>query len=443
MKLNQYPTRAICLGLLALFGILYGCKTDELDTISTSSEEKQTGVSNVTLNVHPGVANTQRSLEWLRLRWERDTANPTTAFRKPLFDKSVMSYINTHKYSKYSHPDSASKYPKFTVFIKASFINEDERAIKGDVMLAYAHALAWAVTGGKHHATYAKNILNAYGYRFDNLQVEQGTGVRGLGLESSWLAPTFVAAAEIIRDYKRANTVSAGWSSADATQFNALLFKFNKHIHQQIILADTTQLGIRQTHNSNWGTSAGFAVMSMGVYLSRTDMYDTGYKFLLRRLTRVNNDINSTADDTDLIKKVNGTNGKGRGYVSDNKHQTECDHFQYTLTAVAYGAEIARNHGNSFLYEYSNKLLLAGYNYQYLARNEIDQDVLDKRTCYSNNRLWPGVEVANRYYNPTSDETLNIAKLRAPNTSSPNTVVDDFTFWGFTTFTNFKVPLNP
>ena len=63
MKLNQYPTRAICLGLLALFGILYGCKTDELDTISNSSEEKQTGVSNVTLNVHPGVANTQRSLE--------------------------------------------------------------------------------------------------------------------------------------------------------------------------------------------------------------------------------------------------------------------------------------------------------------------------------------------------------------------------------------------
>ena len=98
---------------------------------------------------------------------------------------------------------------------------------------------------------------------------------------------------------------------------------------------------------------------------------------------------------------------RNHGTLPELCGREDCVHFQYTLTGLAYAAELAR--------------MLAGDN------------STGCNYCSTSSATYPGVEVAYDYY-----QTANLAYLRS--LDAPLGVPLDNTFLGFTTYTYYNVP---
>ena len=387
--------KKMCLPLIgALFtmgAILPGCKKPAIDdvtaktTAATAASSSTTAAAQITAFVHPGVLNTQASLDYIAAQVNGGDAN-RTGYYQP-----VLDFINSHTLS--------TSFPSVVVVGSNGQTSPSKTQIRDDAEMAYALALRWAKTGHQEYATDAISLLNGWSYNFQSYALlNSSTNPNQPDLEASWTTPTFVAAAEILRYYTPAGGQPSGWSSADISQFNTYLNNVkNNYINNT------------PDYSNNWDVSAAYAKMAIGIFLNSTTVYQNGYNAIMQYLP--------------LVIQSNGT-------LPELCGREDCVHFQYTLTGLAYAAELARiQAGDNTIWTANGNLLSSGYDYMYAAY----QGTTGCNYCSTSSPTYPGVEVAYNYY-----KTSNLSWLRS--LDAPLGVPNDNTFLGFTTYTYYNVP---
>ncbi|MBN9382143.1 MAG: alginate lyase family protein [Chitinophagaceae bacterium] len=379
MKKKNVNSWLTGVGLVVLSTCLFQCEKGVKAPApgSTSSATPRA----ITSFVHPGVLNTQASLDLVG-----GQVNGGDAVRSASYQK-VLDFINSHTYP-------TSFYS--TVVVGSNGATTPSKSqIRSDAELVYALALRWTKTGNFTYASQAIGILNGWAYTFQKYDVLSGSNPNQPALEASWTTPSFVAAAEIIRYYK-VNGQGSGWSDADIAQFsNYLNLVKNNYINN-----------IPQ-YNNNWNASAGYAKMAIGIFLNSTTVYQNGYNALVSLMPSV---IYSDGTLPELCDRQ------------------DCVHYQYTLTAYAYAAELARIQGDNSLWTLNSSRISAGYDFMRAAYNQST----GCNYCSTSSPVFPGTEVAYNYY-----KSSNLQYLRE--LQDPLGVPNDNTFLGFTTYTHFNV----
>jgi hypothetical protein len=374
-------------GLLSVTALILGCSKQPLQTSdgnnAAATQLAAAAVADITSFVHPGILNTQTSLDYVGGQVNGGDVARTASYQK------VLDYINNHAYP--------TSFPSTVVVGSNGASSPSKAQIRKDAELVYALALRWAKTGDATYATQAIGILNGWSYNFQNYALlDDATNPNQPGLEACWTTPSFVAAAEIIRYYK-VNGQNAGWSSADISQFNNYLNNVkNNYINNMPV------------YNNNWNASQGYAKMAIGIFLNSNTVYQNGYSIITTYLPII---IHSNGDIPELCKRK------------------DCVHYQYSLTAFAYAAELARIQGDNSLWTANSSRLSAGYDFMRAAYAQST----GCNYCTTSSPVFPGVEVAYNYY-----QTSNLGYLRG--LQAPLGVTSDNTFLGFTTYTHYNVP---
>ena len=337
----------------------------------------------VTSFIHPGILNTQAGLDYIRTQ-----SADAGSGRYADFNATVVNYVNKNTVP--------TTFPA-TVVAKSSGSTPTETQIKSNATLVYALALRWAQSGNATYAAQAISILNGWAYNFQQYTIDAGSNANQSDLEAAWVAPTFCAAAEIIRYYK-INGVGAGWSDADIALFSDFLNNLkNNYINKT------------PNYSNNWNVSAAYAKIAIGVFLNSTSVYQSG---------------------VDALKAIMPSVIQADGTMPELCVRNDCVHYQYSLTGLTYGAEIARIQGDNSIYTLSNNRISAGYDYMF---NAYRDQYPSCSTC-STKPMYGGIEVANRYYQSTDTKALRAMQ-------PPVNVPSDNTFLGFTTYTHYGVPL--
>ncbi|MDN5288844.1 MAG: hypothetical protein JWR38_5118 [Mucilaginibacter sp.] len=386
MKKNRISSMLIAIGLIAGSTLLYQCKkASSLENANpdlAGKSEKQ-ATSAVTTFVHPGVLNTQASLDLVASQVNGGDATRTAYYQK------VLDYINSHSYP--------TSFPSTVVVGSNGDTSPSKDQIRKDAELSYATALRWAKTGNATYASQTIAILNGWASHFQNYALlNSSTNANQPDLEASWTTPSFVAAAEIIRYYK-VNGVGAGWSAADITQFS----NFLNNVKNNYINNTPT------SYNNNWDTSAGYAKMAIGVFLNSATVFQNG---------------------EDMIKQYLPIVIQSDGTLPELCDRQDCVHYQYTLTALSYAAQIAEIQGDNSIWTANSSRIRSGYDFMRSAYNQST----GCNYCSTSSAVYPGTEVAYNQYN-----TANLKSLREIN--PPNGVPNDNTFLGFTSYTHFNV----
>jgi hypothetical protein len=353
--------------------------------------------------VHPGILNTTASLDLIRAQ-----ANAGTNNRNTDYTNTVIAYTNSH-HMPTSYPSVVVTYNTDTSASALQF--------KSNAILAYAWALRWVKTGAAADADSAKAILNGWGHCTSVITHVGEPNPDQYQLMSAWAQPTYSAAAEIIRYYQPGG-VGAGWASADINTFVSFINMLKNNSNK--ILTST------QYYASNWRVSAAYAKVTAGVFMDNRSVYQNGVDSLVRLLPQV---ILSDGTLPELC---------GRG---------DCGHFQFSLTGLTYGAEIARIQGDTTLYGSTGRRIKYGYDFMLTAYSQAV-------TCANGNTYacitpttsqleYGGVEMAYRYYQSPNMSTLRTftnptthAAVGAPYRAQGGDI-----FLSFTTFTHYGVPL--
>ena len=334
--------------------------------------------------VHPGIMNTKESLDLISSQVRSGDPVRVAAYQK------VIDFIS-------SHPVPTT-FPEVIVVGSNGATSPSKSQIRSDSELVYALALAWAQTGKDSYAAQTIAILNGWSYNFKSYALlNAATNANQPALEASWTTPGFVAAAEIISQYK-VNGKSAGWADADKKQFENYLNNVkNNYINNAPI------------YNNNWNASAGYAKMAIGAYLNSTTVYQKG---------------------VDDIKKYIPVIINPDGSIPEYCNRKDCVHFQYSLTAFAFSAEIAKIQGDNSIWTANSNRISAGYDFMRKAYNGTGGCDF----CTISSPVFPGIEVAYNQY-----KTDNLKYLRDLN--APLSVPGDHTFIGFTSYTHYNVPV--
>lgn len=377
--------RSSFFGLLLLqCALMYSCATDidQMDeAVKTPSSEKIAASTSITTIVHPGILNSKANLDLIRSQ-----ANVTGSSRNLAYDNTVIQYLN-------DHPVPTS-FPS-TVTVVASGTSPTEDQFKIDAMLSYTLALRWAKTGNSTYSTQALTILNGWANNFQKVVPASGTPQDQTYLESSWVAPTYAAAGEILRHYKPSGN-SSGWSSASITKFETFL---------NLLKTSYVNKVLTTSHNNNWKVSAGYAKIAIGIFTNNIAEYDAGVSAILKVFP--------------LVIESDGT-------MPEHCGRNDCTHFQLSLTGLTYAAEIGRMQGDNTIYTYGSNRLSAGFTYM---KDALD-DVTPCKSCTPTSTITPAVEVAYKYYN---NSTLKNLRERKPPYAVSNNL-----FLGFTTYTHFN-----
>jgi hypothetical protein len=386
----------LLLGFTLSASLLLRCTRTSLTTTGTTapaagSTTTSTLAAQITSFVHPAILNTQASLDLVGSQVNGGDPTRSASYQK------VLDWINDP-----NHPIPTSFYS--TVVVGSNGATSPSKSqIRKDAELAYALALRWTKTGNQTYANQAIGILNGWSYTFQNYALlDASTNPNQPDLEASWTTPSFVAAAEILRYYKVNGVTGSGWSSADINQFNNYLNNVkNNYINNTPV------------YNNNWNASAGYAKMAIGIFLNSTTVYQNGYNMIMQYLPVI-------------INQSNGT-------IPEYCDRQDCVHFQYSLTAFSYAAELARLQGDNSIWTALGNRLSAGYDYQWSAFNGgVTCSSCSCQPCSLSSNVYPGVEVAYNYYR--SANLLNLRQLQ-----DPLGVPLDNTFLGFTTYTHFNV----
>ena len=372
MKRGKTGARLICLGVFLLTAT--GKITGQADAAASS---------HISTFIHPGVLNTQASLDLIGSQVNDGDPVRTASYQK------LLDYISGSTYP--------TSFPHIVVVGSNGATSPSKTQIRHDAELVYALALRWAKTGHAEYAAQAIGILNGWASNFQGYALLNAqTNPNQPDLEASWTTPSFVAAAEIIR-YYTVNGQSAGWSSGAIDTFSTFLNLVKNNYIDNI-----------PAYHNNWDASAGYAKMAIGIFLNSATVYQNGYDFMMSHLPVVI-DSNGTLPELCVRK--------------------DCVHYQYSLTAFAYAAELARIQGDNSLWTADGSIISAGYDFM---RAAYDQTT-GCNYCTTSSAVYPGVEVAYNYY-----KTSNLSYLRA--LDAPLEVPLDNTFLGFTTYTHFNVP---
>lgn len=371
--------------LLAISTLFLKCKKEEQSSQTVTPTPKEeaavtASAAAVTTFVHPGILNTKESLDKIAAE-----VNGGDAVRLASYQK-VVDYINDN--------NLPTKFWETVTVGSNGATTESKSQIRKDAILAYALALRWAKTSNITYAQQAIAILNGWSHTFKKYAVLSGSNANQPSLEASWTTPSFVAAAEILRYYKAAGK-AAGWADADITQFISYLN-----------LVKNTYINNTPEYNNNWNASAGYAKMTIGIFIDNTTVYQNGYNIIQSHLP--------------IIIESDGT-------IPEYCDRDDCVHYQYSLTAFAFAAQLARIQGDNSLFTYKSKLLSKGYDYMKKAYNH--NAACDK--CSASSTIFPGTEVAYNYY-----KTANLKSLRE--LQDPLGVTSDKTFLGFTSYTHFN-----
>ena len=369
--------------LLGLSTLLLMCKMGErsAEPIAPGNETTAPAAAAITSFVHPGILNTTASLD--QIQTEVNGGDPT---RLAAYQK-VLDYVNANALP-------TSFYATVTVGSNGA-TTPSKSQIRKDAILAYALALRWAKTGTMTYAQQAIAILNGWSYSFQQYAVLDGSNAYQPSLEASWTTPSFVAAAEILRYYKAFGQAS-GWSDADINQFKNYL-----NLVKNNYIVNTP------AYNNNWNASAGYARMAIGIFIDNVSVYKNGYNIIQAHLP--------------IIIKSDGT-------IPEYCDREDCVHYQYSLTAFTYAAQLARIQGDNSLFTYNSNLLSKGYDYMRKAYNQ----TAGCTYCSTSSPVFPGTEVAYGYY-----KTANLQYLR--DLQDPLGVPNDRTFLGFTSYTHYNV----
>lgn len=386
MKSKQIAYWVTCVGLMASAALFYRCTKNSAPgaaNVLSGNDKPALATQNITTFVHPGVLNTAASLDFIR-----NQANNQSSDRFADYNSTVIAFVDSH-----AVPTS---YPAVVV-AKASGTTPTETQIKTDAILAYALALRWAKTADPQWAAKTIQVLNGWSYHFTNYTEASGTPTNQPYLEASWVAPSFVAAAEIIRYYHPAGQ-SSGWSTTDQNKFEAFLNNLKNNYINNVV---------GQNFNNNWNVSAGYAKMAIGVYLNSVSVYQGG---------------------VDIINNVLPSVIQASGTMPELCNRHDCVHFQYSLTGLSYAAEISLIQHDTNLFTTLSSRINAGYGYM----KQAYQNAFPSCASCSGKPVFPGVEVANKFYNNATTQSLR-------GISPPYSVPNDNTFLGFTTYTHFNV----
>jgi hypothetical protein len=371
--------------MFAVATLLLMCKKQDANSMKPIPDKSliaATVAPQIVTFVHPGVLNTQASLDLIGSEVNGGEPVRSAAYQK------VLDYVNNNALP--------TKFWETVTVGSNGATTESKSQIRKDAILAYALALRWAKTGTATYAQQCIAILNGWSYTFKQYALMSGANQYQPSLEASWTTPSFVAAAEIMRYYK-AFGQSAGWSDADINQFNNYLN-----------LVKNNYINNTPAYNNNWNASAGYAKMAIGIFLNSTTVYQNGYNIITQHLP--------------IIIKSDGT-------IPEYCDRNDCVHFQYSLTAFSYAAELARIQGDNSLWTFNSNLLSKGYDYMRAAYN----GTTSCTPCSTSSPVFPGTEVAYSYY-----KTANLQYLRE--LQDPLYVPNDRTFLGFTSYTHFNVP---
>jgi hypothetical protein len=389
MLLSKFSKWHVCIAILALSLTFITCKKKITETkITPTPVIVDPVVPSTSVFVHPGILNTKSSLDVIGAEIVANNTERAAAFKK------ILDYTNVSS----RYPTS---FPSIVIVGSNGATTPSKDQIRQNSELAYATALRWAATGDANFAKQSIAILNGWASTFlaYDLLVNPAspTNANQPSLEASWTTPTMVAAAEIMRYYKPGGA-SSGWLAADITKFEGYLNKLLVYINKT------------PNYNNNWNVSAGYAKMTIGIFLDNKTIYEEG--------------VNYTKKYLPIVISVDGT-------IDELCDRQDCVHFQYSLTGFTYAAELARIQGDLSIYTYGNNLISLGYNFM--------KKAYDRTTgcnyCSTTSPVFPGTEIAYSYYKTPTLKTLR--DLQAP-LALPN----DNTFLGFTSYTHYNVKLN-
>lgn len=383
---SRFVLRSLFLRFSVLIGMLLlgGCEKNtssnvgDIKLIATKST-----VAKDQLFIHPGIVNSKENLDLIASQMRLGDSNRIKGYDQ------IESYIQQNSMPA-TFPD--------TVIVDAVGTTPTEYQIRKDALLAYAYTLKWASTGNENDAHKAKFILNGWSGSFKAYGITEGTDPKQAWLEASWVLPTFVASAEILRHYKVKDSISSNWAADDINRFSVYMTKLkNTCINPLVTLARESNL-----YKTNVGVSAAYAKLTLGAYFSDDAIYSDGRKLLKELLNFV------IKIDGSIVELCN----------------RDCFHPQYSLSGFTLSAETMRLQGDSSLYISSGERIRLGWEMiaTALAGN------LDCRNC-SDYFVYPSVEIASFFY-----KTPALVNLAGKN--RPYGVTENKTFLGFTTYTH-------
>lgn len=253
---------------------------------------------------HPGVLSGQAELDALKTAVANNDGSPRVTGYNKLAAESMGS-------------TSYKPTPFTDVHVIASGTNNEETAFRRDAHALYIQSIKWVVTGNTAYRDKAIQIANAWSGTLHSIVSETDHPNQGT-LESSWALPIWVAGAEILKNY---NNGASGWAASDITQFKSFVNKLLTYVNGPIASAP------------NWYISKYLSLMSAGVFLDNTSLYNSGY--------------NGVAGQIDAIT-INGVIPElTRDFV----------HSQYVLIGMSQCAEVAYQQGDTKLFTRSGARL--------------------------------------------------------------------------------------
>lgn len=196
-----------------------------------------------------------------------------------------------------------------SVEVVGSGSSDAEARFKNDANAAYLNALNWVKNGDVRHRNKSIQILNDWGKTFRAMTVASGTNGAQVQLESAWMLPVWLSAAEIMKHHHNG---SAGWSAQDIVVFNGFVNRLYDMAYQA------------RTRTNNWAVSAALAMMSTGVFQDNKARYEEGRKRLMEMMP---------------------LSIYGDGEINELQSR-DCWHPQYNLIGLVHGAEMAAIQGD-------------------------------------------------------------------------------------------------
>lgn len=253
--------------------------------------------------VHPGLLNSQDRLDDLMAKANSTTPSAMRTGYESMLDEgfSDVGYVSQ---------------PYATVVVAGSTSTPSEDQFKADAQAAYAFALRWVKTGHQVYRDEAVEILDGWATEFEEMvSAVPGETWPQQWLEAAWYAPMWANAAEIIRSHDGG---AGAWPAAGQAQFDTFL-------DELAVLAEQAY------RENNWGASSGLALMSVGAYQDDSVRYEEGKDRILELIPFL---IRPTGEVFELAAR-------------------DCWHPQYSLAAITQAAEIARNQGDTSIYEFT------------------------------------------------------------------------------------------
>lgn len=269
--------------------------------------------------VHPGIAHTQASLDFVK--------GKLAANQQPWVD--AFAELKESRYARLDRKPSPSAHvergPYGNPNIGASEFVRDGNA-------AYTQSLWWALTGEEKHAKKAAEYLNAWSYKLDTITNHDAKLLVGMS------GHHYCNAAELLKH------TWDGWPEKDQRQFEKMLRKVWYPIIKDFF----------PSANGNWDASMIQTMMAMGIVLDDRAMFDRAVDYYL--------------------------DGKGNGAIRNyfNKFG-QCQesgrdqgHTQMGLEFLANSAEYAWSQGIDLYGAFDNRLLLG---FEYTAKYNLGYEV--------------------------------------------------------------------